>query len=584
MESQYTDFSCRTPIERLARDIETTLRSWHLFSNDRHVSSPSDDEQDGSKSKGETNDRHGDDVESFLSPTRRKMSSIRVRKSVRKEKEVRQGVRLIRSKDLVYNGRPLTLSLWDGPPDLNDASKSSCFSEGNKSEFPIMSLPLSLERVNYRLGKNINHDFTLNLSTLFGIGQHITLDYGRRASHSDIMLTLQSALNLATDACKCRIPAFAISCYPDSSTWLLDSACYHSIPNSSGFNFSGYCTSGLSKHSPYTYLSTEFFAGNIPKHFQSVEGVASLFLKQIKHRFSAVVDINDFILSFARHRFLWLQKRVPKPSHDFRSSIIPGLKVDWRRDQEEAIIRSAVGWSVEGRKAKCILHAVKLVEGSNSYQSSTRWKKEVKIPTWGAFSDPLKSASVTVQWNEDETASFLKTTSFVDETTFFNPVFIQNEFLLKVEWNESVPCNTLGLSLRCALAAYVKATTVHSGLLLSNLTSKRVRDDLVLKDGAVHNSIIEPLDDTTKSLLEAMDWDDTLPNPVDINDIVEEIFSDFTPFPSKESKSSNHPKVQDGQFSSLLTFQHSAPVGRLFSVMAMRLTKMKTPVAMASLW
>ena len=51
MESQYTDFSCRTPIERLARDIETTLRSWHLFSNDRHVSSPSDDEHDGTRSK-----------------------------------------------------------------------------------------------------------------------------------------------------------------------------------------------------------------------------------------------------------------------------------------------------------------------------------------------------------------------------------------------------------------------------------------------------------------------------------------------------------------------------------------------------
>ena len=39
-EQQYTDYSCRTPIERLARDIEIVLRrEWHLYMSDRHVSS-----------------------------------------------------------------------------------------------------------------------------------------------------------------------------------------------------------------------------------------------------------------------------------------------------------------------------------------------------------------------------------------------------------------------------------------------------------------------------------------------------------------------------------------------------------------
>jgi len=36
---EYIDYSCSTPLERLSRDVETLLRSWHIISgSDRHVS------------------------------------------------------------------------------------------------------------------------------------------------------------------------------------------------------------------------------------------------------------------------------------------------------------------------------------------------------------------------------------------------------------------------------------------------------------------------------------------------------------------------------------------------------------------
>ena len=38
-EDEYIDYSCSTPLERLARDVETLLRSWHIIEgSDRHVS------------------------------------------------------------------------------------------------------------------------------------------------------------------------------------------------------------------------------------------------------------------------------------------------------------------------------------------------------------------------------------------------------------------------------------------------------------------------------------------------------------------------------------------------------------------
>lgn len=40
-EEEYIDYSCSTPLERFARDIETIFRKWHVHDTDRHVSSSS---------------------------------------------------------------------------------------------------------------------------------------------------------------------------------------------------------------------------------------------------------------------------------------------------------------------------------------------------------------------------------------------------------------------------------------------------------------------------------------------------------------------------------------------------------------
>lgn len=74
---EYTDYSCSTSIERLARDVETKLRSWHLQGSDRHVSfgenfaPPSNDD-----------DQDDDDIQKMISPptspTPSRRTSLRV--------------------------------------------------------------------------------------------------------------------------------------------------------------------------------------------------------------------------------------------------------------------------------------------------------------------------------------------------------------------------------------------------------------------------------------------------------------------------------------------------------------------------
>lgn len=233
MADEYVDYSCSTPIERLTRDIETVLRSWHIQQTDRHVSHYD-------------SGRHRVTLKSSEIP-----KNISFDIDSKEENEIYNGagdVKLIRSAKIIFTTNPpnsdnlqnridieLDLALWDGPP----SSQTSNVDSNSK-------LPLSLS-------SNCQDPFPegnilSNFSCLLGIGQHLSLSPSsnlviesilkdtveavekssiaksskfRKKSLGHLVTSrciavcslsdqLQIAMNIATDSCGCRIPAFGI--------------------------------------------------------------------------------------------------------------------------------------------------------------------------------------------------------------------------------------------------------------------------------------------------------------------------------------------------------------------------------------
>lgn len=605
---EYIDYSCSTPLERLARDIETALRNWQLFENDRHVhvhnSNTTEQMKDGDHTQTATMGRKRSNLNSNLKQRNASRDSLASqnskssKNSAQEQQAQAQGVKLIRSQEFKFNGSKLMLSLWDGPePEHHPNSQHTAMT--------LTDIPYSLHRVQGKLSKNTRKEFTLNLSTLFGINQHITLDYRGRSTTSGILYTLQSALNLATQACGCRIPAFAMCAYPHSSTWLLQSTCYHSVPTNilmqmqsfESYHLNGYCNPGSAWNAPIISFRAQLCGGAVPQHCRSIDGLATLFLSHCNlHGTGGGIDERDFILSFVRHHYVWKRNeglRFRRPSFTSLSELgapgvddpnvysskrnSSGMVLQGGHQRGESLLSRATRvLNKEGQTSKAIKHAMYLIEGTKKNMNIPQWKRDLVAPLWGPVEDPLLSASVTVQWNEEETASFLSMRSSIDEKMFFNPVMVQNAFLLNVKWDDGVACNTFGLSLRCILAAYVKARTLDQGLLLIHLTSPQVIEELAYSEVELSSSLTDSLDETTRSLVEAMDFDEGLPDQDLLDDIVDEVFSDFEAYPSESYKNS----ANAGTFN----FKYSAPAGRLFSVIAMRMSKMKTPIAMSGLW
>jgi Rab3 GTPase-activating protein catalytic subunit len=182
---EYTDYSCSTSTERLARDVETALRSWHVVDgSDRHASMSTMSSRSTGASlncndekKVQTNQKH------LLSNDHSPYSS--------------KNIRLIRSQTIAWHLSfylqsglriscpfELELSLWDGPAVHSAAATaaapaSSVAASDNDTmiaDGDSSALPFSLQRQSLCSNAGGNEDdIFANFSTLFGIGQHITL-------------------------------------------------------------------------------------------------------------------------------------------------------------------------------------------------------------------------------------------------------------------------------------------------------------------------------------------------------------------------------------------------------------------------
>ena len=220
-EEEYTDYSCSTAIERLSRDVETILRAWHVDrGSDHHVTTFS------SNNSG----RHS-----------RQSSSASGSLS---------NVRLIRSDCISWNltlttkqkGRcsvtiELELALWDAPGGLyGNENSDGGYGNRNSTDYANAKVVKSLQRKPF--GQMPAHDYLFdNFSTLFGIGQHISLSpinpdpipldlmdsIGRSMleRHHGVNVApwvmastlsgwLQTSLNVASSNCRTCIPVFGV--------------------------------------------------------------------------------------------------------------------------------------------------------------------------------------------------------------------------------------------------------------------------------------------------------------------------------------------------------------------------------------
>jgi hypothetical protein len=263
-EEEYTDYSCSTAIERLSRDVETVLRTWHVDrGSDRHVTI-ADSNSKGNSSAG-------------ISLIRKSSIVSLAGITVGGDEDI-ASIRVIRSNALAWNltlstqryGRctvtiDLELALWDTPGSarlpssstlqrkqsssnvlkrnervertlLRTSSGRSLILDDDDDEEEATTLVRSLRRKPF--GEMPAHDFLFdNFSTLFGIGQHISLTpiypdplprelldsigesilqrhdgdlTARWVLASTLSGWLQTALNIATANCQTCIPTFGV--------------------------------------------------------------------------------------------------------------------------------------------------------------------------------------------------------------------------------------------------------------------------------------------------------------------------------------------------------------------------------------
>ena len=219
---EYTDYSCSTSIERLARDVETHLRAWHLVGTDRHVSFGHEHDENastlrsqysflsrstssndiaaaataavaaaaGSSTNNVNNNNNNNNATNDTSNNNNSTTSFSADRARRWQKgdkysgsdnddNYQSSVPLIRSEKVEWTvtladgaGKEsvsLVLSLWDGPSNPHASSTASSGS----------ALPQSLRRVPLH---RMPADPFANFSSLLGIGQHITLSLAPSAT------------------------------------------------------------------------------------------------------------------------------------------------------------------------------------------------------------------------------------------------------------------------------------------------------------------------------------------------------------------------------------------------------------------
>ena len=444
---EYTDYSCSTSIERLARDVETLLRKWHLVGSDRHVSfshkdrpvldrtsSQSDAELIRKKMKARGKSRSLVlDLGSEQETNHLNSTPSPVGKQQARQPTQRSEVQLIRTHPVNWNipladgskaTLALNLDLWDGPSD-----------ESASEELPLSLRRLPLSRMPL--------DLFADLSAVFGIGQHITLSLKKDQDMTDTVVwalggslvrrhddklapwvvtstlsgILQTALQCALSNTLCNIPAFGIwGVYAASSTtsdkeetlnpfrnhapllpgWIQE---WHTPRRrTSIFRSEGHLNRSLVPPILKSSMlgDTQFWMSVMPAKEITTSRLTVWGDLLLQHSSTPTV-----MLCGAKHLYSWKKSRTKLP----RSSLImkSALSNEWREGLSGAIDIEPpqdVPWNqrqcrIPSYQRLCREYAMSLIERISGSSPSD--------PLWGPIDDPIDAVHVIVRWDPKAT-------------------------------------------------------------------------------------------------------------------------------------------------------------------------------------
>lgn len=650
---EYTDYSCSTSIERLARDVETIFRKWHLSGADRHVSFSHKERQGLERNRSQSDvdrsigEASGKGVEQRRADHQERGRSRSLVLDLRSEKETnhlksspsptlrparkqsrRCKVQLIRTHpvewtvNLAGDGGKATLSLnldlWDGPSDENESD-----------------LPMSLRRV--PLG-NMPVDLFSDLSTVFGIGQHITLSLKKDQELTDIVVwtlggslvqrhdskltpwvatatlsnVLQTSLQCALSNISCNIPAFGIwGTYAPSSVdarelnpfrdhapllpdWIQE---WHtpSRKRSSFFRFSPDNDRVNHSYVPPILKSsmlcdtTQFWMSVMPSKTITTSRLTAWGDILLQHSSTPTV-----VLIGAKHLYSWT-----KPNAKKRRSVS-----GWRQGLEGAMYGNTSSDNVIVLYQKeCRQHAVSLLERFLGVSSSD--------PLWGPVDDPIAAVNVIVRWDPktsiDNSESLLSmplkirsgqnmtAADWVEmedavECSILNPLQPSSFEVFSVYDSETSLVN-LAASLRLLLAALIRTTVLPATTMMHQLTDEAEIDAFsneyvdAVTESLVDRAGVGPV---TRRLVEAVDWatlSDELIEGWEAERVVKKVMDGTLtlnfPDPPEQVFSDPDASAPTGLFAPLAK---SAPAGRLLSILFVHMSRLRSPASIALVW
>lgn len=680
---EYTDYSCSTPMERLARDVELVLRKWHLKGSDRHVSfaqqqhkqnQPQQHQQmprnrannnnhnsrSSDASTANSSQQHNNDQERKWGLQQQQQGSNKTTRSLmlnlNTEKETNHlmetttsqssnflaktqqrwsNVKLIRTHALDWtvplaaDGAKATLvlnlDLWDGPTDEHSSDL----------------LPLSLRRLPQGA---MPLDLFSDLSTTFGIGQHITLSLKKDQESTDTVVwalggslmqrhdskltpwiatatlsnILQTALQCAVSNISCNIPAFGIwGTYAPSSLndkdgelnpfrdhapllpkWIQE---WHtpkrrtSLFRSLGQVNCSYVPPILKSSMPL--CETQFWMSVMPSRAITTSRLTAWGEILLQHSSTPTV-----VLCGAKHLYTWTKKTKPrtKNPNSLRSS--RQLIHDWR---DGAITTTTnVVDDVSLYQEQCRQHAVSLLERFSGASSSD--------PLWGPVDDPIHDVHAIVRWDPKPS------TDGAGDLLLSMPLKIRSEQdMTEADWiemEEAVECSILNplqpssfeiitvydsetslvnltASLRLLLAALIRTTILPPTTMMHQLTDELEMDAFSNKhvddvtETLVNRAGLGPV---TRQLVKAIDWatlSDEMIEGWEAERVVDKLMNgaltlDF-PDPPEQVFSDPDNAAPKDLFAPL---PKSAPAGRLLSILFVHMSRLRSPASMALVW
>eukprot|EP00536_Pseudo-nitzschia_multiseries_P012324 jgi/Psemu1/208354/e_gw1.466.49.1 len=439
-EEEYTDYSCSTAIERLSRDVETILRAWHVDrGSDHHVTT-------SSSIHGSSNGRQrSSSVAAATSGGDRSLSSVR----------------LIRSDCISWNlalttrfkGRcnltiDLELALWDAPGEIGSDDGNGGSSGGSSrgtTDYSSSQVVKSLQRKPF--GKMPAHDFLFdNFSTLFGIGQHISLSPIQPSPipwelmdslgtsilerHDGVNVApwmmastlsgwLQNSLNIAAANCRTCIPVFGV--------WGLyrpDELVVHTEDESiGGVQLFPRWAQAIKRMNfpPELLVQTSYRNRNVQNHHFSPPFVVGSVLTPSSsgsHNKNDMIPSAAAVLASNARLAIWagvLLQHCPKDAMVVLEGArhVFGCGYGYYYGQGLSPSRRLSDWRIGGYDEEDDLAHHFDFDDNNYYVFYTKqcqeyvqdvyeeaWGcKDRRTPLWGSIDDPVKSVYATTTWN-----------------------------------------------------------------------------------------------------------------------------------------------------------------------------------------